>query len=160
MVINLVSDKKETIQPDQILMPPPQTSKSIEDPKKLEQPKKSNEEQPKKPNEEEEDNAIQNLLDDIRGSFERQFDDDFNLAERDESRGSSPFGNINIGPTFSMSDGQNLEDLAASAEDLLAASPDEMPLEGWSMSQEVFDNFLEAATTSNTENQFNFQQQF
>ena len=27
---------------------------------------------------EDEDNAIQNLLDDIRGSFERQFDDEFN----------------------------------------------------------------------------------
>ena len=29
-------------------------------------------------NEDEEDTAIQNLLDDIRGSFERQFDDEFN----------------------------------------------------------------------------------
>ena len=60
-----------------------------------------------------------------------------------------------------MSDGHALEDLAASAEDLLASnysSPDEMPLEGWTMSQEVFDNFLEAATSNSTDNQFNFQQ--
>ena len=57
-----------------------------------------------------------------------------------------------------MSDGHALEDLAASAEDLLASSPDEMLLEGYTMSQEVFDNFLEAATTPNpSENQFNFQ---
>ena len=101
--------------------------------------------------EEEEDSAIQNLLDDIRGSFERQFDDEFNdLTENDtineesggggneESRTSSPlFGNINIGTTFSISDGQALEDLAA--EDLIPSSPDEMPLEGLSISQEVFD---------------------
>ena len=61
-----------------------------------------------------------------------------------------------------MSDGHALEDLAASAEDLLASnysSPDEMPLEGWTMSQEVFDNFLEAATSNSSENQFHFQQQ-
>ena len=85
------------------------------------------------------------------GSFERQFDDEFNdLTENDtineesggggneESRTSSPlFGNINIGTTFSISDGQALEDLAA--EDLIPSSPDEMPLEGLSISQEVFD---------------------
>ena len=75
------------------------------------------------------------------------------------SRNSSPFGNINIGPTFSMSDGHALEDLAASAEDLLASSPDEMLLEGFTMSQEVFDNFLEAETSNSSENQFSFQQQ-
>jgi hypothetical protein len=115
---------------------------------------------------EDEDNAIQNLLDDIRGSFERQFDDEFNdftetaASEGDgNSRNSSPFGNINIGPTFSMSDGHALEDLAASAEDLLASSPDEMLLEGFTMSQEVFDNFLEAETSNSSENQFSFQQQ-
>ena len=97
---------------------------------------------------EEEDSAIQNLLDDIRGSFERQFDDEFNDFHEEGSRSSSPFGNINIGTTFSMSDGHALEDLAVSAEDILASSPDEMPLEGWTMSQEVFDNFLEAASHS------------
>ena len=124
---------------------------------------------------EEEDSAIQNLLDDIRGSFERQFDDEFNDLHAEEgSRSSSPFGNINIGTTFSMSDGHDaLEDLASvSAEDILAASsPDEMPLEGWTMSQEVFDNFLEAASHSgdgnnagaggenNSADQFNFNNQ-
>ena len=41
----------------------------------------------------------------------------------------------------------------------LASSPDEMPLEGWTMSQEVFDNFLEAASSNTSENQFSFQQQ-
>ena len=165
------SEVTEIIQTDKDLMPPPA---------KL---------QDHKPHEEDEDNAIQNLLDDIRGSFERQFDDEFNdLTETNagdstpapndsgqvsttgsfgsgnnstgNSRASSPFANINIGPTFSMSDGQvHLEDLAASAEDLLASSPDEMPLEGWTMSQEVFDNFLEAAATSGTEqdhDQFNY----
>ena len=113
---------------------------------------------------EEEDSAIQNLLDDIRGSFERQFDDEFNdltdtAADEERSRSSSPFGNINIGPTFTMSDEHSLEDLAVSAEDILASSemsPDEMPLEGWTMSQEVFDNFLEAASTSTGGDQFNF----
>lgn len=109
----------------------------------------------------EEDSAIQNLLEDIRGSFERQFDDDFTglteAAANDDSnqgnqsntsRASSPFENINIGPTFTMADTQGLEELAASAEDLLASSPDEMPLEGWSMSQEVFDNFFSTPTNS------------
>ena len=112
---------------------------------------------------EEEDSAIQNLLDDIRGSFERQFDDEFNDLNEDGSRSSSPFGNINIGTTFSMSDGHALEDLAVSAEDILASSPDEMPLEGWTMSQEVFDNFLEAASNpANADpsgDQFNFNDQ-
>ncbi len=137
-------------QSDEQLMPPPKVSKDQG-----------------KPTEEDDDNAIQNLLDDIRGSFERQFDDDFNdltdtsVNESEaNSRTSSPFGNINIGPTFSMTDGHALEDLAASAEDLLASSPDEMPLEGWSMSQEVFDNFLNstgATSASNqTDGQFNF----
>jgi hypothetical protein len=132
------------------------------------------------PQEEEEDSAIQDLLDDIRGSFERQFDDEFNdltnakpssasnNSDHDqEDRGSSPFANINIGSAFSMSDGNGvqLEDLEATAEDLLSAvgdgsSPDEMPLEGWSMPQEVFDNFLEAAaTTANEDNQFHFHPQ-
>ena len=58
-----------------------------------------------------------------------------------------------------MSDGHALEDLAASAEDLLASSADEMLLEGFTMSQEVFDNFLEAETSNSSENQFSFQQQ-
>ena len=122
-----------------------------------------------KPPVEDEDNAIQDLLEDIRGSFERQFDDEFNDLHSNEapsstsnpnssgnSRASSPFANINIGPTFSMSDGAVLEDLAASAEDLLASSPDEMLLEGFTMSQEVFDNFLEAAAHPGTSHDPNF----
>ena len=60
------------------------------------------------------------------------------------SRSSSPFGDINIGTTFSITDGQALEDLAATADDIL---PDEMPLEGLSIPQEVFDNFLEASAS-------------
>ena len=140
---------------DQVLMPPPppsnqfdiapQASTSRHDPEELE----------------EDDSAIQNLLDDIQTSFERQFDDEFNdlneTAKTDdsgggsESRASSPFGNINIGTTFSITDGQALEDLAASAEDLLTSSPDEMPLEGLSIPQEVFDNFLEAASASDVD---------
>ena len=61
-----------------------------------------------------------------------------------------------LGLTFSMSDGAVLEDLAASAEDLLASSPDEMLLEGYTMSQEVFDNFLEAAAHPGTSHDPNF----
>ena len=39
---------------------------------------------------EDEDNAIQNLLDDIRGSFERQFDDEFNdLTDTAASEGEN-----------------------------------------------------------------------
>lgn len=132
---------------DQELMPPPT------------QPPCPSNVIPQEPDEE--DSAIQNLLEDIRGSFERQFDDDFTgltePATNDDSnqgshgntsRSSSPFDNINIGPTFTMADTQGLEELAASAEDLLASSPDEMPLEGWSMSQEVFDNFFSTSAPS------------
>ena len=43
-----------------------------------------------KPTEDDEDNAIQNLLDDIRGSFERQFDDEFNdLTDTAASEGEN-----------------------------------------------------------------------
>merc|ERR1712062_185156 len=65
------------------------------------------------------------------------------LGTEEASRSSSPFGDINIGTTFSITDGQALEDLAATADDIL---PDEMPLEGLSIPQEVFDNFLEASS--------------
>ena len=154
---------------DQVLMPPPppsnqfdiapQASTSRHDPEELE----------------EDDSAIQNLLDDIQTSFERQFDDEFNdlneTANKTEdsanagsagtSRASSPFGNINIGTTFSITDdGQALEDLvaASAAEDyLLTSSPaDEMPLEGLSIPQEVFDNFLEAASAASDVDHFPF----
>ena len=137
-------DNLPQVRKDSDLMPPP-VSKATENPENLVV--------------EEEDSAIQNLLDDIRGSFERQFDDEFNdLHDEERSRSSSPFGNINIGSTFSMSDGHSLEDLAVSAEDILnAESPDEMLLEGYTMSQEVFDNFLEAASsTGESTDQFNF----
>ena len=150
---------------DDSLMPPPSGSKQggiITSTSTETDTKTSN-------NEDEEDTAIQNLLDDIRGSFERQFDDEFNGftsnhhhnnsnneaggetsggvligGTEEASRSSSPFGDINIGTTFSITDGQALEDLAATADDIL---PDEMPLEGLSIPQEVFDNFLEASAS-------------
>ena len=135
---------------DQVLMPPPSISNQFDMAPQANTSRIN-------PVELEEDSAIQNLLDDIQTSFERQFDDEFNdlneTAKTDdsgggsESRASSPFGNINIGTTFSITDGQALEDLAASAEDLLTSSPDEMPLEGLSIPQEVFDNFLEASAS-------------
>ena len=143
-IIPVIVTPTETQSQDHQLMPPP--------PKQMLLTTTTNSANKINQEEEEEDSAIQNLLDDIRGSFERQFDDEFNdLTENDaineesaggggneESRTSSPlFGNINIGSTFSISDGQALEDLAA--EDLIPSSPDEMPLEGLSISQEVFD---------------------
>ena len=63
--------------PDHELMPPPATAKVNSPPviASIVTPahNRTTEAAP-----EDEDNAIQNLLDDIRGSFERQFDDEFN----------------------------------------------------------------------------------
>lgn len=130
----------------------------------------------------EDDSAIQDLLDDIRGSFERQFDDEFN--DENHHHQESAFGNIES--AFSIN--QNEAPLSIDAIDIdprnhvfseenRTNDDEEMPciVGAWSMpnnsggnneeflsagtiSQEEFDNFFQASNTDDQQQQQ--QQQF
>ncbi len=85
------------------ILPPPDAPKARTSPAKSKLLKKASSGGEGRASSPVEDSAIQDLLDDIRGSFERQFDDDFEELVAEESGGAED-DDFGIEPSLSMLD--------------------------------------------------------